>query len=187
MLYHILFGRERTTSVTVHERPDPARDRISRAEDLRFVKDGFDWGTFLVPPALFLQNKMWFGLILYIVALAGLGVAAFVFGWPASWTWIALAALHAFLAWEADEIRRARLGAQGWTMIGQVTGTSLLDCERRFLDNWLHSVPLTSARATQGSVPDVHRATPPVATGEQPRADGWKRVLGSVLAPAKRH
>ena len=85
-------------------------------------------------------------------------------------------------------MRRAQLGAQGWTMIGQVTGTSLLDCERRFLDNWLHSVPLTSARATQGSVPDVHRAVPPpAATAEEPRADGWKRVLGSVLAPGRRH
>lgn len=35
---------------TVHEPPHPSADRVDRADELRFIKDGFSWLTALVPP-----------------------------------------------------------------------------------------------------------------------------------------
>src|SRR2546423_14987770 len=50
---------------TIHERPDPAADRVDRAEGLVFVKDGFAWAAALFAPIWLVAHRLWGPLLGY--------------------------------------------------------------------------------------------------------------------------
>lgn len=168
-------ARERLQSYSIHEQAVPPADRITRAEALEFVKDGFVGAAFVLPPWWLARRGVWMGVLAYVVAAAAILALDAWFGWPRVVTLLAFLGLHLFFAGEADEMYRARLAARGWTMIAQVTGLSRLDCERRFLDQWLGSVPVTAAAGPAQS------PQPPA-----PQADKPASVLGNLLAPLRR-
>lgn len=168
-------ARERLQSYSIHEKPMPATDRIARAEGLEFVKDGFVGAAFVLPPWWLARRGVWMGVLTYIGAAAAILALEAWFEWPRIVTLLAFVGLHLFFAGEADEMYRARLAARGWTMIAQVIGISRLDCERRFLDQWLGTVPVMSS-------PAKAQATPPVP----PRSRAPASVLGNLLAPLRR-
>lgn len=143
-----LTGAERALAFTVHERPDPARDRLERAEALVFIKDGFSWSAFLLGPLWLAGNGLWLALVGYL-ALVG-AVTAGLDALEVSDTWISLAilAIHVALGYEADTLQRAALARRGWQSIGSVTGRSRSDCERRFFDGWLAAQALRAAPDT---------------------------------------
>ena len=131
---------------TVHEQPDPPADRLDRAEALEFVKDGFSLGAALLPPVWMIGNGLWLALCGYAAIglllpwlLSLLGVPGVIIG-------LYIAGLHLAIGFEASSIRRWALERQGWTMLGSVTGASLADCERRFLDTWLADAGARSFR-----------------------------------------
>jgi len=141
-----LTGAERSLAFTVHERPDPALDRLDRAEALVFVKDGFSWGAFLLGPLWLAGNGLWLGLFGYL-ALVGAVVAGLdAVEAPDSWIMLAIVAAHAALGYEADSLQRTALARRGWRQIGSVTGRSRSDCERRFFDGWLAAQPVFATR-----------------------------------------
>lgn len=182
MFAFLLRGRERAQSCTVHERPNPPSDRVDRAEALEFVKDGFAFAAFAVPLVWLAMHRIWMGALAYVAVVAAVLAVSGQLGFPPIVPGLALLALHLMFGNEADEILRSHLTAQGWTMVGQVTGTGPLDCERRFFDSWLPSVPMVGAvqaLAVQPvSQPQV-ALTPP----RQARPGG---ILGNLLAPLKR-
>ncbi|MEQ1648689.1 MAG: DUF2628 domain-containing protein [Hyphomicrobiaceae bacterium] len=191
MLHLLMAGRERTQSYTVHEAPVPTSDRIERAEALRFVRDGFSWQAFLWAPGWLVEHKIWTGLLGYLVSLGAIAGLDWLFDLPTIVTALLVLAVHLVIGSEADEMERAQLNARDWTTVGQVTGTGPLDCERRFFDRWLSSVPMTLSSG--GAVKDViHAAARSPMTGEiQQKSVGGLlarpvAVLGSLLAPRYR-
>lgn len=167
--------RERLQSYSIHEQPAPPADRIARAEALEFVKDGFVSSVFWLPPFWLARRGVWMGVLAYTVAAMAIASVAAYFELPGVVTVLAFLGLHLFFAGEADEMYRARLASRGWTMVAQVTGTSRLDCERRFLESWLGSQPVTAPPATV-------QAAPPIGpVGRNPRTG----VLGNLLAPLR--
>lgn len=151
MLGLLWFNRERTQSYTVHEQPQPPADRMDRAEALDFVKDGFSWPAFLLPEVWLLAHGIWLWLVGYIGVVVAVLALSRVLGLPPVVPVGLFVLLHLVFGFEADEIKRAHLAEQGWTMIGQVTGTGPLDCERRFFDNWLPSVPMVAGTIPAGN------------------------------------
>lgn len=139
---------------TVHELPEPKADRIDRAEDLVFVKDGFSWPTFIFAPLGFIQAKLWVELIVYLVAMSLLGVALDGAGMSPAWISLIITAIGAFLAFEISSLHRASLDRRGWTIAGTVSGKSWAECERRFFEGWLPDQPMirppASAHADEG-------------------------------------
>ena len=135
---------------TVHEPPDTPADRIDRAEGLVFVKDGFSWPAALFTPIWLIAYRLWWPLLGYVAASA---LLAWLAGALASgWTTLATLALHLLIGFEADTLRRWRLGRRGWRTLGTVTGRTAAECERRFFDNWLPAQPVIAApRASGGS------------------------------------
>lgn len=125
----------------VYEPPERSADRLTRAERLAFVKEGFSWPAALFAPVWLPLKRLWLALLGYVVAVAALG-----FGLAAldaeHWTGFALIALHVLIGFEADTLRRRKLERRGWRLAGTVTGPSLVDCERRFFENWLPGQPL---------------------------------------------
>jgi len=136
---------------TVHEPPQPASDRIDRADELRFVRDGFSWWTALFPPLGFAMKKLWLPLVIYLAAAATLLAALTWMGADATTQTIIFSALALYLGFEVSSIERLMLDRAGWTTLGAVTGRNIADCERRFFETWLPSQPVISAKKEAGS------------------------------------
>jgi Protein of unknown function (DUF2628) len=180
MIGYFLFGRERRCSYSVHEPPHTAADRVERAEALEFVKDGFEFPAFVLPPIWLASRGIWLGTLAYFAAVVVIFGLAGWLGVTTLWPALAMLVIHLIAGAEADELHRSHLEAQGWSTVGHVTGTGALDCERRFYDQWLPSSPMT--RTAEPVSPSV---AAPVATVASPRPQ-LSSIIGNALAPLRR-
>jgi hypothetical protein len=155
-----LEGR-RVAVYTVHEPPGPRAERIERAEDLVFVRDGFSWAAALFAPIWLLVHRLWLAFFAYVVTVAVLGIALAALD-AEHWTGWALLAVHLLVGFEADTLRRRKLERRGWRLVGTVTGPSLVDCERRFFEGWLPHQSLLA----EGEAPPA------------PRRRSWRALFG---------
>lgn len=178
-------ARERLKSFSVHEAPNPQADRIDRAEALEFVADGFLKKAFVFPPLWLASRGVWWGVLAYAAAAAVISSVAWALTLPTLITLLLFVGLHLIFASESDEMLRSHLAARGWTMVGQVTGTGRLDCERRFYDQWLPSTPMTQASMPTSTVPEAKQSAPRQPTPVAP-ARASASVLGNLLAPLRR-
>ncbi|MBR2535002.1 MAG: DUF2628 domain-containing protein [Hyphomicrobium sp.] len=135
---------------TVHEPPNAGADRIDRASELRFVKDGFAWTTAIFPPLGFAMSQLWIPLVAYLVLVGAAASALSKLGVSEGAISIFVMALQIFLGFEHSTLQRYMLERDGWTMLGTVSGKSLAECERRFFEQWLPSQPMI---ATAGAAP----------------------------------
>jgi hypothetical protein len=125
----------------VYEPPNVARDRIERAAQLVFVKDGFTWLAALVPALWFLVKGLWLELILFLsgAALLSWGIESSDAASPISGMLLLIAQI--VIGFEAGSIQGAALERRGWRLVGTVTGHSQDACERRFFETWAPSEP----------------------------------------------
>jgi Protein of unknown function (DUF2628) len=127
---------------TIHEPPEPGADRIDRASDLKFVKDGFAWLTALFPPLGLALSRLWLPLLAYVV-FVGAGVAGLqALGVDSSGLCLLVVALHIYLGFEHSTLERWVLDNAGWQTLGSVTGKTLAEAERRFFESWLPAQPM---------------------------------------------
>ena len=122
---------------TIHEPPNPAMDRMERAESLEFVRDGFTWSVAAFPPLFLAAHKMWPELIVYVAAAVTGVCGLLAIGFNPALVLVLLAAGHIWLAYEAVDLQRNTLARRGWKMLGSVSGRNYAECERRFFDHWL--------------------------------------------------
>lgn len=171
---------------TVHEQPQPPADRLDRAVELVFIKEGFSWAAFLLAPFWMLANRMWWPLLLYVVALIGLQSSAWLIGVAPGWVGLIVIGIHLAIGLEADSIRRWWLDYRGWTEVGAITGRTFAECQRRFFETWLPLQPMVtmgvtshlpqSRPAPQDSEPMLPLLEPQAAQPPVRRA-GLKRLL----------
>ena len=132
---------------TVHERPDPAADRVDRAEALVFVRDGFSWGAALFAPLWLIAHRLWWPLLGYVVVSGAFQLPQLFLTVDQRWLGLATVALHVLIGFEADSLRRWGLERRGWHSVGTVSGKTAAECERRFFDAWLPAQPILAAGA----------------------------------------
>ena len=130
---------------TIHEQPDPAADRLDRAEALVFVKDGFSWAAALFAPLWLLVHRLWWPLLGYVGIGAAFQFAQLTMTFDKRWLGLAAFALNVLIGFEADTLRRWGLERRGWHTVGTVNGKTTDECERRFFDTWLPSQPILAA------------------------------------------
>ena len=166
-------------SYTVHERPDPPVDRDDRAEQLKFVKDGFSIFAFILPPVWMLANRLWLVLIGYIVLVAAIYAVTQMTGAPDHWRSYAMLALSLLIGFEADSLIRWTLDRRNWRFVGTVSGDNFDACERRFFDGWVQSVGIITP--SNLDAPGNFEATtvPPVPKPRDgdlipPKRRGWQ-------------
>ena len=147
---------------TIHERPDPAADRVDRAEQLVFVRDGFSWAAALFAPLWLAVHRLWWPLLGYVAISGAFQLLQLVAVLDQRWLGLAAFALSVLIGFEADTLRRWGLQQRGWHTIGTVSGKTADECERRFFDGWLPNQPIFAASAQ----------SPPATRG------GW-RLLGA--------
>lgn len=168
------FQSSRRMSVyTVHEPPNPALDRIDRAEAMVFLKDAFNWSAFVFAPLWLLANRLWLGLAGYVAVSAAVLTGAAALELEPGWVSLALVALHAVVAYEAHALQVAALEQRGWNMIGSVMGASEAECERRFFEGWLPTQQLVRPVSAPVAEP-VHAASTPEPPRER-RFAFWRR------------
>jgi Protein of unknown function (DUF2628) len=151
---------------TIHERPDPAADRVDRAEDLVFIKDGFSWAAALFAPLWLIAHRLWWALLGYVIVSGVFQLAQLTAAFDQRWLGLAAFALNILIGFEADTLRRWALERRGWHTVATVSGTTAAECERRFFDSWLPAQPILAA----GS-----QSRPPSGGGWQ----GVGRLLGA--------
>lgn len=170
---------------TVHERPDPPAARDDRAEELVFVKDGFSLFAALLPPVWLIANRLWLVLAGYLAAVFSLIIVFGVLGIPDFWLSYATLALNLIVGFEADSLIRWTLDRRAWRQIANVTGATDEECERRFFENWLPTVPAVSPSnftppGTEGgldtSTSDA-RTTPLSGDVMPPKRTGWRSAM----------
>ncbi|MDP1604331.1 MAG: DUF2628 domain-containing protein [Legionella sp.] len=139
---------------TVHEPPNAGADRVDRASELRFVKDGFSWVTAAFPPFGLAASQLWLPLAAYLVFVCVAVAALAALGISESRIAVAVIALHVFMGFEHSTIQRWVLDRDGWTTLGTVNGKTLAECERRFFETWLPAQPMiaTGSNAPANSV-----------------------------------
>lgn len=176
MIFRFLLGNP-FAACTVHEPPDPPADRLDRAEDLVFIRDGFSWTAALFTPIWLLANLLWLPLLGYVAAIVVLTLLFAALGMPAEATAIAVLAVHLWFGFEADALRRWSLDNSGWQTLGSVTGTDIADCERRFFETWLPTQPII--RMSHGGsglvAPSPVPMPPPTRTVVKPH--GWRNLF----------
>ncbi|MBL8567247.1 MAG: DUF2628 domain-containing protein [Hyphomicrobiaceae bacterium] len=157
------------SAYTVHEPPNPAIDRIDRAEAMVFLKDGFSWVAFATGPVWLLANRLWLGFAGYAATSAAVVAAASVLDVDIGWIVLAIVGLHAVVGYEAHPLQVAALEQRGWNMVGSVMGASETECERRFFEGWL---------PTQQPLRKLAETVPAASQPEAPRTARlafWRR------------
>ena len=134
---------------TVHEPPMPSADRVDRAGELRFVKDGFSWTTAFLPPLGLAMKKLWLPLIVYLAFVCTITAALSWMGANPGWYSLLFSALSLYLGYEVSSIESYMLDRAGWNTLGTVTGRNIGDCERRFFESWLPSQPIITAQKSR--------------------------------------
>lgn len=130
---------------TVHEPSQPDADRVDRASELRFVKDGFSWPTAVFPPLGLAMSQLWLPLAAYVVFVGAAAAALKAVGVNEAWISLLVAAVNVYLGFELSSLQRWNLDNNGWQMVGTVTGKNLAECERRFFESWLPAQPMISS------------------------------------------
>lgn len=122
---------------TVHEPPNPPADRIDRAETLVFIGDQFVRQAVPLGPLWLLSNKLWHAFAAYVAAIAVVALVIVTADLNLRWITLFVAAFNLIVAFEGASLRRWALERKGWRTLGMVSGRTLEECERRFLEDWM--------------------------------------------------
>jgi Protein of unknown function (DUF2628) len=136
----------------IYEPPNPTRDRIDRAGELVFVKDGFSWLAAILPVIWFLVKGLWLELLVFLGIVAVLSWGIDAMGELGGLSGAVLLIVQIVLGFEAGTLQSAALERRGWSFVGTVTGHNQDDCERRFFETWQPSELTSSAPTGDGSV-----------------------------------
>jgi hypothetical protein len=145
------------STYSVHVRPSPERPD---PDQFVFVRDGFSFWAFLLPPIWMLRHRLWLVLLLYLAVAMALAAALHLLGASTSARLAAGLLLSLLVGFEAATLRRFGLARRRWNEVGIVVGDDLEAAERRFFDAWVKGEPRVIAPAAQ----DLPRTRPAPAS-----------------------
>ncbi|MGH1352730.1 MAG: DUF2628 domain-containing protein [Methyloligellaceae bacterium] len=121
---------------TVHQPPVPQQDRLDQADELIFVKDGFAWLAFYLPPVWMLINRLWLEFVVYIIAIIGWVQFSASLGMEEPFTTLSAIVISLALGFEGNNLIRWKLNRQDYRQLGTVSGVSQDECELKFFTYW---------------------------------------------------
>jgi len=143
---------------TVHEPPPRKNESVASPERFIFVRDGFHFWAFLLPPLWFIAKRLWVALILYMIVAIGL---AYAMSWakvPSTGRFIAEFMFMLIVGFEAATIQRWSL--RKWKTLGFVVAEDEELAERRFFASWTEAAPAPRAELTPVYAAPVRRGSP---------------------------
>lgn len=143
---------------TVHEPPPRKNESVASPERFVFVRDGFHFWAFLLPPLWFIVKRLWLALIIYIVVSLAL---EFGMAWvkvPSAWRIVVELMLAIVIGFEAGTIQRWSL--RKWKTLGFVVAEDEELAERRFFAAWTSTAPATPVEPMPVYAAPVLRGAP---------------------------
>ncbi|MGH6873504.1 MAG: DUF2628 domain-containing protein [Aestuariivirgaceae bacterium] len=101
-------------------------------EDAVFIKEGFSWPAFFFSVIWLVLKRLWFPLILYLLALALIFALAARLSLPDTLVFTLVLALNLLLGLEANERRRRALSRRGFIEEGPFVGEDLQEAELKY-------------------------------------------------------
>ncbi|MDP2621766.1 MAG: DUF2628 domain-containing protein [Hyphomicrobiales bacterium] len=160
---------------TVHEPAGLKGRSDAAARRIAFVKEGFCWPAFLIPPVWLVYRRMWWVLLGFLAIGVALGGLELWLGRDSGLSSIVEFALLLLFALEANNLRRWQLRRRGYRMRAVVAGRDREQCERQFFADWLAEAPAPS--------PDAAREIAPPAIAPAHAPSG---VIGMFPEPGDR-
>ncbi|GIK82777.1 MAG: hypothetical protein BroJett024_38820 [Alphaproteobacteria bacterium] len=114
---------------TVHLPPDGGAGS-DRAQEARFISEAPSLLALVFPALWLLFNRLWYGLLLYLLIAAALAVLSRTLMSAAPAVLSLLPALYLFL--EGRQLVRARLERAGWRLAGVVEAGDVDEAEARW-------------------------------------------------------
>ena len=117
---------------TVHSKVDEPASIRARADEVRFVREGFNWPAFLVPLIWLVVKGMWIVLILAIA------VEMVIIGFNASFKLTNLVltilgfGINLVMGFAGNDLYRWTLARRGFREIGLASGSDVDEAELRF-------------------------------------------------------
>jgi hypothetical protein len=121
---------------TVHEPPLRKNESASNPERFAFVRDGFHFWAFLLPPLWFIAKRLWLALVIYIVVMVALEFGMGRAKVPSTWRFVVELMIGLVIGLEAGTIRRWTLQRRKWKTLGFVVAEDEELAERRFFAIW---------------------------------------------------
>jgi hypothetical protein len=131
--------------------------------DVSFLRDGFSWLAFFVPPLWLLWHRLWFEALSAFLVLALLSVLGDIAGWVLVASLLTLA-VSLYVGLEGQNLRVAALGRRGWREWGAVEAKNLADAETRYAVEAAEPVVVETPRIVPGPAP-VRPAQPGLVLG----------------------
>jgi hypothetical protein len=116
---------------TVHELAGAPAD----GKGVVFVREGFCVPALVFTVFWLAFERLWLALVIYVAAMIGVAVLAYVIGNEDA-TLILTLALHVLLGVSAHDIRRWTLARNGYRDVGVAGGRTLEEAERDFFRRW---------------------------------------------------
>jgi Protein of unknown function (DUF2628) len=111
---------------TAHRSPQASQ------EEAVFIKEGFSWPAFFFPVIWLVLKRLWFSLIIYLLALALICALASRLSFPDTSVFILVLALNLLLGMEGNERRRRALARRGFIEEGPFVGEDLQEAELKY-------------------------------------------------------
>lgn len=99
--------------------------------DAIFVRDGFAWLGFLVPPLWLLWHQLWIEAVLAFVAIGFLSALGETFGFVLAGS-LLIFLVMLYVGLEGQALRIAALARRGWRQWGVVVADDLDDADARY-------------------------------------------------------
>jgi hypothetical protein len=91
---------------TVHEPPPRKTESVTAPERFVFVRDGFHFWAFLLPPVWLLVRRLWLAFFIYVVVTLAVAVGIKFAGLPSYVQSAAAFVIALIIGFEASTIRR---------------------------------------------------------------------------------
>lgn len=133
---------------TVHAPAERGPEEDEYLDSFIFVREGFRWWAFLLPPIWLLVNRLWWELLGYVIVVGGLSALLGYFG-GAEYSWPLMLGLNVLLAFEADTLKRWKLRRQGWRTVGVAAGRDELEAEKSFFSRFFEGAAALRGEMTR--------------------------------------
>ncbi|MFN3658504.1 MAG: DUF2628 domain-containing protein [Pseudolabrys sp.] len=134
---------------TVHAPPPTEGEAASAPERFRFVRDGFHFWAFLLPPVWLIARRQWLALVLFLIGYTAIEAGLVFAGATSGMQWAAGLLIGVLMGMEAPSIRRWTLARRGWRTVGLVVGDDEEAAERNFYAEWCKRVPQAPSSAIE--------------------------------------
>jgi hypothetical protein len=145
------------STYTVHA-PPSRNGSAADPQRFEFVRDGFHFWAFVLPPVWLLAKRLWLIFIGYLLLIAVIEVGFDFLKLPEGSQFLIELLIGVLVGLEASTLQRWSYGWRKWTTLGLVTGDDQEEAERRFFAQWVERADDEPAAPARPVVPPTMKA-----------------------------